>query len=99
MSKEYHQDLKLIITFLNKAHSGIDMNLISYRRLTHIYCGDSCPFGLGGYSDNGFAWQFKLPSHICFRGKYNLLEFIESIINPWVDFITERLKRGIVHYP
>ena len=64
MSKECHQDLELMITFLIKAHSGIDMNLNSYRRPTHIYSGDSCPFGLGGYSDDGVAWGFEVPSNL-----------------------------------
>ena len=30
-------DLNLMLTFLKRAHAGIDMNQIAYRRPTHIY--------------------------------------------------------------
>ena len=36
MTAECRQDLLLMLKFLDKAHVGIDMNLISYRRPTHI---------------------------------------------------------------
>ena len=43
-------DLGLMLSFLHKAHTGIDINLLSFRRPTHIYRSDSCSYGLGGYS-------------------------------------------------
>ena len=55
MPIECRLDLILMLRFLAKAHDGIDMNIISYRRPTHVYRSDSCPFGLGGYSGDGFA--------------------------------------------
>ena len=42
-------DLRLMLHFLNIAKGGIDMNLIAFRKPTHVYRSDSCPFGLGGY--------------------------------------------------
>ena len=54
MPTECRLDLGLM--FLDKAHAGIDMNLLSFRHPTHIYRSNSCPFGLGGYSGG------KLPS-------------------------------------
>jgi hypothetical protein len=54
-------DLKLMLSFLHKAYTGIDMNLISFRRPTHIYRSDSCLYGLGRYSHEDFAWQLELP--------------------------------------
>ena len=53
--KPCRDDLELMLTFLHKAFTGIYMNLISFRRPTHIYRSDSCPYGLGGYSHKGFA--------------------------------------------
>jgi hypothetical protein len=47
-----------MLHFLNIAKQGIDMNLVAFRRPTHVYWLDSCPFGLRGYSDKGFAWHF-----------------------------------------
>jgi len=37
MPLECWLDLGLMLQFLHKAHNGIDMNLISYRRPTHVY--------------------------------------------------------------
>ena len=54
-------DLRLMLQFLNIARKGISMNLIAFRKPTHVYRSDSCPFGLGGYSDEGFAWHFEIP--------------------------------------
>jgi hypothetical protein len=72
---------------LVKAHEGIDMNIVAFRRPTH-------PHGLGGYSDEGYAWRFKLPNELLFRASNNFLEFLASIITPWVDLIAKRLKAG-----
>jgi hypothetical protein len=60
-------NLILMICFLKIAKQGIDMNLIAFCRSTHVYRSDSCPFGLRGYLDKGFAWRFKLPEELCFR--------------------------------
>jgi len=92
--QDCHDDLNLMLSFLHKAHTGIDMNLIAFRRPTHIYRSDSCPYGLGGYSHEGFAWRFKLPENCRFRTSNNLLEFIASIITPWIDLISKRLRPG-----
>ncbi len=70
------------------------MNIIAFRRPTHIYRSDSCPYGLGGYSHEGFAWRHKLHDEHRFRASNNLLEFIESIITPWIDLINKRLSPG-----
>ena len=87
-------DLKLMNFFLSKAHEGVDMNQIAFRRPTHVYRSDSCPAGLGGYSHLGFAWRFYLPDDLLFRASNNLLEHIAAIITPWVDILAGRLKRG-----
>ena len=94
MPTECRLDLGLMMKFLNKAHDGIDMNLLSFRRPTHIYRSDLCPFGLGGYSDEGFAWRFELQPGLRFRASNNLLEFMASIISPWIDILAGRLNRG-----
>ena len=87
-------NLILMLNFLKIAKRGINMNLIAFRRLTHIYRSDSCPFGLGGYSDEGFAWRFELPEDLCFRASNNLLKYIASILSPWIDMLAGRLNRG-----
>jgi hypothetical protein len=49
-----------MLWFLEIARQGIDMNLVAFRCPTHNYWLNSCPFGLGGYSDEGFAWRFEI---------------------------------------
>ena len=83
-----------MLRFLDIAKQGINMNLIVFRRPTHVFWSDSCPFGLGGYSDKGFAWQFELPEELCFRASNNLVEYIASIISPWIDMLAGRLNQG-----
>jgi hypothetical protein len=51
---------------LDKAKYGINMNLLAFWTPDHIYYSDSCPDGLGGYSNQGHAWQFKVPGNLKF---------------------------------
>jgi hypothetical protein len=73
---------------------GIDMNLVAFRQPTHVYWLDSCPFGLGGYLVEGFAWHFEIPEDLHFGASNNLLKCIMSIVLPWVDMLAGRLKQG-----
>ncbi len=66
LSDDCREDLLLMLRFLEIARQGIDMNLVAFRRPTHVYWLDSCPFGLGGYSDEGFAWRFEIPKDLRF---------------------------------
>jgi len=81
-----------MLRFLDVAKNGISMNLVAFRKPTHVYRSDSCPFGLGGYSDQGFAWRFEIHEELRFRASNNLLEYIASIITPWVDMLAGRLN-------
>jgi hypothetical protein len=51
------RDLELMQAVLDKAKRGVDMNLLAFRSPGRIYYSDSCPAGLGGYSDQGRAWR------------------------------------------
>ncbi len=61
VSEPCTEDLHLMLTFLHKANHGVSMNILSYRKPTHVYQSDSCPAGLGGFSHEGFAWGYFLP--------------------------------------
>jgi hypothetical protein len=87
-------DLKLMLEFLDAAKQGIDINLITYRKPTHVYRSDACPAGIGGYNHLGFAWRYKLPDELKFRASINLLEHMAAVITPWIDIIANRLSRG-----
>ena len=84
-------DLDLMLLFLAKAHQGIDMNTITFRRPTHIYYSDASPFGLGGYNHWGKAWRFSIPNEMRFKATINMLEHISSTIGPWIDIIDNDL--------
>jgi hypothetical protein len=49
---------------------------------------------MGGYSHEGFAWQFYLPDNLQFRASNNLLEHLAGTISPWVDILAGGLKEG-----
>jgi hypothetical protein len=86
------KDLEMFLGFLKIANDGISLNSIAFRRPTHIYRSDSCPAGLGGYSDRGWAWRWYLPKNLLFRASNNLLEHLATITSPWVDILAGRLK-------
>jgi hypothetical protein len=94
LSDHCREDLLLMLWFLEIARQGIDMNLVAFRRPTHVYRSDCCPFGLGGYSDEGFAWRFEITEDLWLRASNNLLEYVALIISPWVDLLAGCLNWG-----
>ena len=80
--------------FLGKSREGIDMNMVAYLKLSHVYRSDSCPFGLGGYSAKGWALRWYLPKELLFRASNNLLEHLAAIITAWIDILDARIGPG-----
>jgi hypothetical protein len=72
--------VKINCECLKIAKDGISLNSIAFRRPTHIYRSDSCPAGLGGYSDKGWAWRWYLPKNLLFHASNNLLKHLAAII-------------------
>jgi hypothetical protein len=91
---ECRNNLRFMIGVIKRAYAGINLNIIIYQCPTRVYRLDSCPVGLGGYSDSGFAWRWYLLSHLLFQASNNLLEHLAAIITPWVDIIRGRLTAG-----
>jgi hypothetical protein len=83
-----------MLCFLDIAKKGIDMSLVAFCQPSHIYWSDSCPFGLRGYLDKGFAWRFEILEDLHFRASNNLLKYVVSIISSWVDILAGHLKHG-----
>jgi hypothetical protein len=79
---------------LDKAKRGIDMNLLAFRLPDQVYYSNSCPAGLGGYSNQGYAWHFKVLDELQFRASNNLLEFLAAIVTPCIDIIGGCLSLG-----
>jgi hypothetical protein len=70
------------------------MNLLVFRLPDQVYYSDSCLAGLGGYSNQGYAWHFKVRDELQFRASNNLLEFLAAIVTPKIDIIGGRLSLG-----
>jgi hypothetical protein len=94
IDKNCKNNLVLVLKILDKSKGGIDMNLLGFRSPDRIYSLDSCLAGLGGYSDQGFAWRFRIPDDLLFCTSNNLLEFLVAIITPWIDIIGRQLSPG-----
>jgi hypothetical protein len=80
------KDLLLWLKMLKKAATGVSLNILVLRIPTHLYRCDACFHGIGGYSSQGRAWRFITPLDLQGRASINLLEFIGSVLGPWVDF-------------
>jgi hypothetical protein len=82
VDEDCKNDLVLMLKILDKAKGGIDMNLLGFCSPDRIYCSDSYPAGFGSYSNQGFAWHFRIPDNLLFHVSNNLLEFLAAIITP-----------------
>ena len=78
-------DLELWLLFLKKAAEGTSINNLVFRKPSHFFWADSCPFGLGGYSASGRAWRFYIPPHLRSIHTNNVLEYLAIIITIWID--------------
>jgi hypothetical protein len=91
LNKSVLADLQLFLDyFLPKLHEGISLNLLTFRRPTHIFWSDACPSGLGGFSQHsGKAWRFEIPEEFlqAVKNQNNLLEFIASVISVWIEIL------------
>jgi hypothetical protein len=79
---------------LDKAKQGIDMNLLAFQSANCVYYSNSCPTGLAGYSNQGYAWRFKVPDDLQFRASNNWLELLAAITTPWINIIGGCLSLG-----
>ena len=91
LNKSVLADLRLFSDYiLPRLHEGISLNLLTFRRPTHIFWSDACPSGMGGFSQHsGKAWRFKIPDEFlqAVSKQNNLLEFIASIVSVWIEIL------------
>ena len=87
INKRTREDLKLAQKFITKAARGVNLNLLTFRRPTHIYICDACEHGIGGFATHGRAWTWVIPPHLRGRAHINLLEFMAQLVSIWVDII------------
>ena len=70
------------------------MNLLCFHSPDWIYYSDSCPARLGGYSNQGFAWRFRILDDLLFRASNILLKFPAATITPWIGILSGCLNPG-----
>ena len=92
INKRTKDDFRLAIKFLERARTGINMNLITFRCPSKIYINDASEHGLGGFATHGRAWSYIIPDHLQGRAHINLLEFLAQLISIWIDFIEQRIQ-------
>ena len=85
------KDLKLWLQFLDKAHLGINMNLLVFREPNIVYRTDACEYGLGGSFPDGSLWRWEIPTHLLHRAHITLLEFLAMLVPVWMDILARRL--------
>ena len=78
------EDLKLWKVFLEKASTGVSMNLLTLRTPGLIAFSDSCPFGIGGCTSKRWAQRVRVPETFSFWGHdlvNNMLEFLGMAVS------------------
>eukprot|EP00978_Attheya_sp_CCMP212_P013560 scaffold34037_cov42-Attheya_sp.AAC.3 len=86
------EDLRLMQAFLTKAHQGISMNLLTFRRPNIVLRLDaSTSHGLGGYSADGRLWRWAIPIPWLGLLNINILEFLAVVIGIWIEVLEGRL--------
>ena len=84
LSREEVEDLKLWKVFLEKARTGISMNLLTLRAPSLMAFSDSYPFGIGGYTSKGWAWRVRVPKMFGFWGHdsvNNMIKFLGMAVS------------------
>ena len=75
VTRNARKDAELHIQFLEKARLGINMNLLTFRKLTFTTIGNACEHGLGVFNvETGTAWTYEIPIALKGRDHINLLE-------------------------
>ena len=92
ISLRVREDLRLSISFLEKAYAGVNMNLITFRAPDKIYINDASEHGLGGFATHGRAWRWYIPAKLQGRAHINLLEFLAQLISIWIDILEKRVQ-------
>ena len=80
LTAEARLDLAFWQALLDRAHRGIDLNLLVLRSPDHIIRTDACESGLGGFSlTTGRAWRWTIPEDARNEKSINYLEFLACI--------------------
>ena len=95
LNKNHKHDLQLWLSFIAYAHSGVSMNLLTFRVPTRFKRTDACGYGLGGYDlKTGRAWRWIIPTHLQGLRHINFLEFLAAVTGILLDSFEDPPQAG-----
>ena len=73
--------------FQHVTTKGVPINNIVFVKTSVTLWSDACEYGTGGYSENGLAWQWRIPA--AWHGKLTLnpLEFLASSVTIYMTIL------------
>ena len=75
------EDIRLWVKFIDKTTTqGVSLNNVTFTEQTSTLYSDACEHGIGGYTTNGRAWRYLLPTHLIGTMSINLLEFVAAAV-------------------
>ena len=92
LNNRSRHDLELSLLFLDRAHAGINMNLITFRSPDIIHIGDASEHGMGAFASHGRAWRYLIPENLRGRAHINLLEFLTQVVSIWIDILEKKIN-------
>ena len=88
LNKNHKSDLQLWLSFVSYAHSGISMNLLTFRIPSRFKRMD-------GYDlKTGRAWRWIIPHHLRGLRHINFLEFLAAVVGILLDFYEDPPAAG-----
>ena len=94
LNKTIIPDLERCLRVLSKSNIDVSLNTISFRLVDICYFWDACNHGLGGWNHWGEFYNFVIPTNLLGHAHINELQFIASVIHPWMDIINGRILKG-----
>ena len=79
--KTVKEDIQLWVQFIDKTTTQeVSINNITFTEQTRTLCSDACEHRIGGYTTNGKAWRYLLPTHLIGTMSINFLEFVAAAV-------------------
>jgi len=81
-------DVDMFTHFLQKAGTGMSLNLLTHHIPSVVAISDLCPFGMGGFLWTGHAWHLKIPADSIIyevNAVNSVLEFLVMVITIWLS--------------
>jgi hypothetical protein len=82
---------------LSLSKMGISLNNICLTAPSTVVFSDSCEWGIGGFTEQGYAWRYLLPASLRNRASINFLEFLAAIVTIQISLENDTHKTNNPH--